>query len=77
VTAITHADVIATGIPEAEIAAPIVTADAPSSPSEDASHEGAYTCTTCGSTWSYQAVRNTGRCPACGCGLSRADFVPD
>jgi rRNA maturation endonuclease Nob1 len=30
-----------------------------------------YTCSMCGSTWPYQAVRNTGRCPACGSGLLR------
>lgn len=30
-----------------------------------------YTCSLCGSCWPYQAVRNTGRCPACGSGLSR------
>ena len=30
-----------------------------------------YTCSLCGSSWPYQAVRNTGRCPACGSGLLR------
>lgn len=30
-----------------------------------------YTCSLCGSCWPYQAVRNTGRCPACGSGLLR------
>jgi rRNA maturation endonuclease Nob1 len=30
-----------------------------------------YTCSVCHSAWPYQAVRNTGRCPACGSGLLR------
>jgi rRNA maturation endonuclease Nob1 len=32
-----------------------------------------YTCSVCDSAWPYQAVRNTGRCPACGSGLLRGD----
>jgi rubrerythrin len=32
-----------------------------------------YTCSACGSTWAYQTVRNTGRCPACGDGLRRTE----
>jgi hypothetical protein len=30
-----------------------------------------YACSACASMWSYQTVRNTGRCPACGNGLQR------
>jgi rRNA maturation endonuclease Nob1 len=31
-----------------------------------------YVCSVCTSAWPYQAVRNTGRCPACGSGLQRS-----
>jgi len=34
--------------------------------------ETSYVCSVCASPWPYQAVRNTGRCPACGSGLRRA-----
>jgi rRNA maturation endonuclease Nob1 len=30
-----------------------------------------YSCSLCGSSWPYRAVRNTGRCPTCGSGLLR------
>jgi DNA-directed RNA polymerase subunit RPC12/RpoP len=33
--------------------------------------ETIYICSRCAITWAYQAVRNTGRCPACGDGLRR------
>jgi len=32
-----------------------------------------YVCSVCGSPWSFQQVRNTGRCPSCGSGLRRAN----
>ncbi|HEX3617398.1 MAG TPA: hypothetical protein VHU61_12715 [Solirubrobacteraceae bacterium] len=35
-----------------------------------------YTCSVCHSAWPYQAVRNTGRCPACGSGLLRDGDCP-
>jgi hypothetical protein len=39
----------------------------------DATTNEDYTCSACGSTWSYRTVRNTGRCPACGDGLRRTE----
>ena len=34
-------------------------------------NEEIYICSRCASTWAYEAVRNTGCCPACGDGLRR------
>lgn len=41
--------------------------------SRSATADERYTCSACASTWAYQTVRNTGRCPACGGGLRRTD----
>jgi transcription initiation factor IIE alpha subunit len=49
-----------------------MSAEAAQEPPASVAPEETYTCSMCTTSWSYQAVRNTGRCPACGGGLRRS-----